>query len=108
MKTLDGMARDLFNKFSMRETGKLGDWSYLSAERRLEWMKEVLIMAKYFLDEIHTQIKPLPNNQQSTTAYELGYNNGVRSERAAFITLVEDKLQKLVDEFKDFEHTTKK
>lgn len=108
MKTLEGMARDLFNKFSMRETGKLGDWSYLSNTRKLEWMKEVLIMAKYFLDEIHSDIKPLQNNQRTNTVYESGYNDGVRSERAACLSLVENKLQKLVDEFKDFEHTTKK
>lgn len=108
MKALEGMARDLFVKFSIRETGKAADWNYLGDRRKLEWMKEVLIMAKHFLDELHTEIKPLPVNQKGSTSYEFGYNDGMRSERAAILLLVENKLQKLVDEYEDFEYSVNK
>ena len=104
MKTLDGMARDLFNKFSIRETGKSGDWNYLGDTRKLAWMEEVLIMANYFLKELKNEIKPL-SNKQAYTSYESGYNDGIRSERTLFYSMVSEKFEKLVDEFEDFSYS---
>jgi hypothetical protein len=107
MKTLEGMALELFNKFSVKETGKVGNWQYLSDQRKLEWMKEVLIMAKYFHGEVLKTIKPMPNNPRIETVYASGYADGSRSERIYMVTLIEDQLQKLVDEFEDFQYSLK-
>jgi hypothetical protein len=107
MKRLEGMALELFNKFSVRETGKQGNWQYLSNERKLEWMKEVLIMAKYFHSEVLATVKPLPNNQKIETVYASGYSDGVRTERTYLVSLFEDQLQKLLDEYEDFQYSIK-
>jgi hypothetical protein len=107
MKTLEGMALELFNKFSVKETGRVGNWQYLSDKRKLEWMKEVLIMANYFHGEVLKSVKPLPNNQRIETVYASGHADGARSERIYLITMFEDQLQKLVDEFQDFQYSIK-
>lgn len=107
MKRLEGMALELFNKFSLRETGKVGNWQYLSNERKLEWMTEVIIMANYFQGEVLKTIKPLPNPQRIETVYASGHADGTRAERIYMTSLIEDQFQKLVDEFEDFKYSLK-
>jgi hypothetical protein len=107
MKTLEGMALELFNKFSVKETGRVGNWQYLSNKRKLEWMREVLVMARYFYGEVLKTVKPLPNNQRIETVYASGYSDGSRTERIYMVSLFEDQFQKLVDEFEDFEYSLK-
>ena len=107
MKTLEGMALELFNKFSVKETGKVGNWQYLSDGRKLEWMKEVLIMANYFYKEVLLSIKPLATNQKIETVYASGYLDGQRFQQVYMINLFEDQFQKLVDEYEDFKYSVK-
>jgi hypothetical protein len=108
MRTLESMAAELFIKFSIKETGKAADWKYLSDARKLEWMKEVLIMANFFLNQTLNEIKPIPNNKKTDTSYAAGFQDGVRSERTYFHTLLENRYQKLVDEYHDLEYSLKK
>lgn len=107
MKTLEGMALELLNKFSIKETGKPANWSYLGSERKLEWMAEVIIMAKYFHGEALKSLKPLPNSQRHDTVYAGGYADGERNQRVYLVSLFEDQLQKLLDEYEDFKYSLK-
>lgn len=81
MKDLEGIARDLFTKFHMKETGKVGNWDYLSDERKLAWMQDVMHIADFIIKEIKSEIRPLPISTSTGTAYESGFMAGLRSER---------------------------
>lgn len=107
MKTIEGMALELFNKFSLRETGKIGSWAHLSNYRKLDWMKEILIMAEYYHGEVLKNIKPIPATSKNETSYGAGYNDGIRAEREYATSLFEDQFQKLLDEYCDFEYKVK-
>jgi hypothetical protein len=107
MKTLEGMALELFSKFSVKETGVIANWQYLSNSRKLEWMKEVLIMANYFYKEVLASVKPLSNNQKVETVYASGYADGARYQQIYMVGLFEEQFQKLLDEYEDFEYSIK-
>lgn len=103
MKTLNGMARELFNRYS-EQHGVMANWEYLSSERKAAWMKDALFVAKYYLENLKAEIKPIPPNVKSATVYEAGFNDGVRSERTSFNVLVEDLYENLITEYEHFKH----
>lgn len=107
MKTLEGMAREIFNRYAAR-SGVKADWNYLSTERKLVWMQDILLLSEYFLTELKGTIKPIPSNLKSTTVYESGFNDGVRSERTSFTVLVEELHEKLLDEYDNLKYSQKK
>jgi hypothetical protein len=107
MKTLDGMAREIFNRYAAK-SGVKANWNYLASERKLVWMKDIILLSNYFLENLKAEIKPIPSNQRSTTVYESGFNDGVRSERTSFIVLAESLHEKLLDEYEEFEYSLKK
>lgn len=107
MKTLEGMAQELFNRYA-EKSGVKADWRYLSESRKLVWMKDVLLISNYFLNNLKNEIKPIPNNTKSSTVYESGFNDGVRSERTSFLTLVDQLHEKLVDEFENLQYVVDK
>lgn len=104
MKNLETLAREVFDRFA-KNSGSKADWNYLSEERKLAWMQDVLLISEYFLNDVKSQLKPIPFNQKFSTVYETAYNEGLRSERVAFTTLVEDVHKKLLDEYEDFEYS---
>ena len=106
MKTLQGLAREKFEEFAIRETGRTANWDYLSDERKLRWMKDIFKIASYLVHEIMKDFKPL-RNEKASTSFEAGYNEGVRSERASHITIISQIQQTLVDELCDFEDSIK-
>jgi hypothetical protein len=103
MKTLENMARDMFTKFSIKETGKPSNWAYLSDERKLEWMKDVFKVADYYMLELKAELKPVPNNMKSNTVYESGFIDGTRAERVTLHQSIDRIHNTLVNELIDFE-----
>ena len=94
MKELEGIARELFTKFHLKETGKQGNWDYLSNERKLAWMQDVYLIADTLIKDIKAEFRPLPINKMNTV-YESGYIEGVRYERIFIekvITEIEENL----------------
>lgn len=106
MKNLEGLARELFTRFA-ENSEVSADWDYLSDERKLAWMQDVLTISNYFLGNMKSEIKPIPNIQKFSTVYEAAYNDGLRSERVAVTSLVENIHKKLLDEYEDFKYNIK-
>lgn len=104
MKTLEGMARELFNRYAAR-VGVEANWNYLSDDRKLVWMKDVMLLADYFMENLKLEMKPIPTNGKSNTVYEAGFNDGVKSERTSFTVLIEELHGKLLDEYQDFQYS---
>lgn len=98
MKELEGIARELFTKFHLKETGKHGDWDYLSDERKLAWMQDVCWIASSIIKEIKTEFRPLPISTKTNTVYESGYMEGVRSERIYNQNVVSEIEENLIDQ----------
>lgn len=97
MKSLEHMARELFDSFCEMQ-GEKGSWEHLSEERRNAWRKDVMVQAKYFLVQLQKDIKPLPNIK-AQASYEMGFYAGQRSERLQFQQMVEDLYNKLEEEY---------
>lgn len=102
MKNLEGLARELFTEFSIKETGRAGNWDYLSDERKAFWMKDVLRIAKFLIREIKKDFKPLPTGKTSTV-YESAYMEGVRSERLSHDMTISHIEEDLVNELAIFQ-----
>lgn len=103
MKKLEGMARELFNRYAER-SGLRVNWNYLADDRKLVWMNDVILLADYFLENLKAEMKPIPNSAKSSTVYESGFNDGVRSERTSFTVLIEELHEKLLDEYEQFRY----
>lgn len=98
MKELEGIARELFTKFHLKETGKNGNWDYLSDERKLAWMQDVCNIASSIIKEIKTEFRPLPVSTKTSTAYESGYMEGMRFERTYNQNIISKIEENLVDQ----------
>lgn len=98
---LEKLAMELFDRFTLEETGKVGKWQYLNDERKLEWMAQVLFMAKHFELRIKKELKPVPTTN-GHTSYEMGFQLGVASERAYLNNLIETTFKELQLEFDAF------
>ncbi len=108
MKTLEGMAREIFNRYAAK-SGVKANWDYISAERKLVWMKDIILLSNYFLENLKAEMKPIPaNNLKPNTVYESGFNDGVRSERTSFAVLVDTIHETLLDKYEEFEYSLKK
>lgn len=103
MSPLETLAKALFEDFSMRETGRQANWNYLSKPRKIEWMKDVLRIHKHLSDRLIKTIKPMGNTSQVNTSWGMGFNEGLRSERIHFITIVQNLHQDLESDLGDFQ-----
>ena len=101
MKELEGIARELFTKFHLKETGKNGNWDYLSDERKLAWMQDVCWIASSIVKEIKAEFRPLPISTKTNTVYESSYMEGVRSERIYNQNVVSEIEEKLIDQLEN-------
>ena len=102
MKKLEGLAREMFVKFSMSEFGIQASWDHLSDKRKLAWMEDVITIADYFMLELQKDFKLLPSRNNSATVYESGFMDGVRQERAMNIESVEKVHDTLLEQYADF------
>jgi hypothetical protein len=107
MKTLEGMAKELFEKFAFKETGKVLQWKHLDDDRKIEWIRDVFEVADYYMEELRSQLKPLPVNPKSDTVYGSGINDGMRAERIYTHQLMEDIHRGLADQVVMFEENAR-
>lgn len=87
-KTLEQMAKKMFQDLAIKRTGVKLDWKLLSPERRLVWTKEV---AETFLECLAVMEKDLnvPLSNQATAGYERGFIDGRFKERQHTILRIE-------------------
>lgn len=97
MKQLELMASELFHSFA-RMQGSSANWNYLSEERKKAWIRDVMVMARYFLVQLQKEVKPMPN-RNAYTSFESGFVAGQKSERLAFQQLVEEIYKQLENEY---------
>lgn len=89
MTELERLAKEHFERYCLLTTGKEGFWLYLNADRKLAWMKEVIVFSDYLASQMKGRIKPLPPFKANDTVYMMGYQNGLQEERSATINLIQ-------------------
>lgn len=89
MKEIEVLAKGLFQRYSMKMDGVIYNWQYLSRERQIEWMKEVIIHTEFLLKNIRDRIKPIPASSNNPASYEIGFLAGQQNERLKFIKILE-------------------
>jgi hypothetical protein len=104
MNQLEVLARQMFERYATRVAGHRSSWDYLSKERKLAWMEEVLIMTDFFVENLQSKMNnnPLPNRGQS--GYENGLAAGAAQERQMmkdFIHFLDSKFKKDLEEFRN-------
>jgi len=103
MKTLEELAKELFIRFGLRETGTEPNWDYLHQDRKLEWMKEVLEIADQVLLSLKEHQKiPAQHNTAFNTSWANGYAQGLKDERVNLITQIDDIHNDLLDQLQDY------
>lgn len=102
MKSLEQLAKELFIRFSLQETGIEARWEYLNKNRKAVWMKDVILVADHVLLHLKDQVKPVIFNKNINTSFSMGYNAGLTEERVMFITLLDNYHNQLLAELKEF------
>ncbi len=95
MKELELLAIDLFNRFSLKQNGRSYDWNYLSRDRQIEWMKEVVINLEFVLDKVRGKIKLPPGSASNEAAYGAGFKDGLRTKHLEIMQVIDDLDQNL-------------
>lgn len=77
-RPLEQIAKKMFQDFAMRRTGMWLDWRYLSAERKLAWIKEVAETITECLLIIEEDLLPPPHpvSPYGAGGYERGFRDG--------------------------------
>ena len=101
-KTLEQIARKMFSDFAMRRSGHYLDWRFLSAERKLAWVKEVEDTYQECLNNLKEDLSigklPVPG----VGSYERGFVAGQAHEAHRLnerILIMEQMLKDQLNEF---------
>lgn len=104
MRLLEKLTKGYFERYSKRTTNSVATWSRLSPERKEVWMKEILFMMDYIVDELKVKFKEPPQIPQNSSSLSTGYAQGVATERmetVKFIEFLEENLEADLEEFID-------
>jgi hypothetical protein len=99
---LEVYAAKLFNEFCKRQ-GLDGRWDYLSPLRKMVWIEEAYFLLKSSVSELRESFKPLKFTQ-AQASFEIGYNQGMSTERAAtqsYLDYLRDDLSVQYEQLKD-------
>jgi hypothetical protein len=100
MSTLEKLTKEYFKYYVARKSSNNYDWNLLNQKRKLEWMKEVMLIANFFLAEMQDKLKIVNNNTpQTSTSYGTGFVEGVKTERTALIGFICDLYKELQEDF---------
>lgn len=108
MKDLERIAKEWFERYSVKETGKRLRWDLLSKNRKLEWMEEVLMVSDIYMKYLQEEVKPVGNLPRGSTSYANGFNEALRGERIRFYNLTLTRHEQLLEEYNEFKIEDKK
>lgn len=97
MKKVEYAAQQMFVDYAFKTTGKILDWNYLSPDRRLEWIKEVVNIYFTLLNDIEKDLKAFLQPANPVASYEKGFIAGQKHESHRLSEKV-DYLRKSINE----------
>lgn len=88
MTELESLAAQAFERFAKLK-GQKADWTYLSEERKVAWMKEMIFFIEHISDRLKTKFKAPPRSNPNGGAYATGFNDGLTTERLSITNFIE-------------------
>ena len=104
MTQLEVLAKEMFERYAVRVAGHKSNWDYISDERKLAWMEEVLVMSDYFIENFRANLNKKPTPIRGNSGFENGHAAGVikeRQETLNFIQHLDEQLKKDLEELKN-------
>jgi hypothetical protein len=101
MKELESLAKQSFERYCLKTSGRVSNWGYVSKDRKLEWMKEALLHMRYALNHLRENLKQPPPPGKTETTYGLGYIDGIRAKHYEYknsLDVLEQKLDQQLQE----------
>lgn len=89
MTDIELMAKGLFERYGVEKEGKMPNWNYLNLNRKIVWMNEVLLYLDFLLKQIETKINSIKIQNDISTVYAIGFNNGAWNERVQTLKFLE-------------------
>ena len=109
MSSLETIAKGMFENYSKMRTNKVANWNYLNSERKIVWMKDVLLISDYYAN-ILRNLRPVhsPGVKKFLTSFSLGYDQGIKVERSTLISMIDNFNTSLKNDLEDYLEYSKK
>jgi len=104
VKSLEQIARKMFIEFSRRRTGLALDWRYISKERKLSWMKEVVEIFDMCLNDLDKELELPHIGLTGAASFEKGFVAGQKFENNRIRQRVEYLKTWLDEQYREYEH----
>lgn len=98
MTRLEKLAKEVFESYSVRKTGKVAEWRYLTDETRAIWLRDVYSMCCVLLGHVRQEVlKPVGTKSGASTVFETGYNQGFEAAHKALVANFEKVFEDLIN-----------
>lgn len=102
MTNLESLARGMYERYSYREFGYKASWERLNKARKIEWLKEALLLSEYVIDELKEEYGKKLEERKAHTSYQDGYNRGIMEERNRVINFINDLTENFNGDLTEF------
>lgn len=108
---LEQIAKDMFVEYAYKETGKRVNWEYLSTDRKLAWMKEVVDIYSMVIDQIEPMLELKVSKLGHSTTYERAFLQGESFENFRCTSLINSLKSEIGEQFQSnkdwYDHSAK-
>ena len=94
---LEVYAATIFEKYT-KQQGVEGRWEYLSSSRKMAWIDEAHFLLRSAIQELSKSFKPIAKASPQAS-FEIGYHQGMSTERNAIISYIEFMVQDLEQQY---------
>lgn len=100
MNYIEEIARNYFQDYSYKKTGKSYDWHLLSKSSKNRWIHEVYEMMQYLIRDFEEKLPPINEPiHKINTSWAQGFNQGVKEERVNIRAMLHDYREHLDEEY---------
>ncbi len=103
MTQLEVLAKEMFDRYAERVAGHRSSWDYLSKDRKIAWMQEVIIMLDHLNGNFRASINKKPQPTRGS-GFENGLCAGILQERQDMLNMIqrlEESLSKDLETFRN-------
>lgn len=101
MNELEVLARELFYRYAASREAP-AYWERLPLDRKVAWMKEVLVGTQVVTAHLKSKIKAVAELGIGAASYERGFNHGIKTERFALKNYLDEIEKNFNRQLEDF------
>jgi hypothetical protein len=99
---LEKLAKSLYLNNSASLGNTEANWSFLTASKKVAWMKEALIISDFYTKELLLTIKPPVEINTLKSSYSLGYEVASKGVYKQIVESIKQTHQELEQELEDY------